>query len=128
MDNNCRKIKLLSASVQSLIEDNYNGNGQLYKKAKWTFKENQNFINALKVYLNTDDLSHKIYVRNISWIKVTELANLNRNLTDIRQHWKLLRWKLTNFDYLEDNWSKRDSSKLIYVLFKSNFDKECDID
>jgi hypothetical protein len=123
-----QKLNCYPVSVQSLMEFNYNRNGELYKKGKWSLKENQKFISALKVYLNTHDLSHKIYVHNVSWIKVRESANLNRSLTDIRQHWKLLRWKLTNFDYLEDNWSKRDSSKLIYALFKSNFDKECHID
>jgi hypothetical protein len=100
-----QKLNCYPVSVQSLIGDNYNRNGEPYKKGKWSFKENQKFINALKVYLNTDDLSNKIYVRNVSWTKVRESGNLNRSLTHIRQHWKLLRWKLTNFDYLENNWS-----------------------
>jgi hypothetical protein len=39
-----------------------------------------------------------------------------------------LRRRLSNFDQLEDNWSKSDTSKLIYVLFKFNFDNECHID
>ncbi len=46
-----------------------------------------------------------------------------------RHHWVgNLRWKVANMDQMCDNWSKSDSSKLIYCLFKYNFNEELDID
>jgi hypothetical protein len=79
--------------------------------------------------INTNDLSHQIYAKNIPWVEIKNLVNLNTSFIDLRHQWmRRLRCKLSNFDQLEDNWSKRDTSKLIYVLFKFNFDNECHID
>jgi hypothetical protein len=123
------KINCYPYCVNSEILLNYNNNGELFKKGEWSSKEDKKLIKALKIVLNNNDLSNQIYTKNISWIKVRELANLNRSLYDCRKHWmRRLRWRLSNFDQLENNWSKRDFSKLIYVLFKSNFDNECHID
>jgi hypothetical protein len=123
------KINCYPKCVVSQIIINYNSNGEPYLKGKWSKNEDKKFIKAMKLVLNTNDLSDKIYTKNIPFKKIRDLANLNRSLIHCQHQWmRRIRWTLSNFDQFEDKWSKRDSSKLIYVLFKSNFDNECDID
>ncbi len=123
------KFHLYPKTIQRFIVEKYNKNGEPFNSNDWSREEDKKLIEAIEQVLGTDGLKDKIFVKNISWIKVQEISGLNRSVSQCFNHWtRKLRWKLANFDLLEDNWSKSDSSKLIYVLFKLNFDNECDID
>ena len=116
-------------SVHIFIDDNYNSEGQTFNKGMWSEDENQKFLNAMKVVLNTDDLTQHIFKKKIPITKVRDLAQINRSIFNCWNHWKdSLRWKIANFDQMTDNWSKRDSSKLIYCLRKFDFKNELNID
>jgi len=115
--------------VTVIMNENYNSRGKLYRKGVWSLREDKKLIKAIKKVLNTEDLSNELYNNNISWVTVRDMSGLNRSPVDLRHRWrKKLRWRSTNLDQLMDNWTKSDSSKLIYILFKSDFDDEYDID
>ncbi len=123
------KFHLYPQTIQRFIVEKYNKNGEPFNSNDWSRKEDKKLIKAIEQVLGTNELKDKIFVTNISWIKVQKISGLNRSGSQCFNHWnRKLKWKLANFDLLEDNWSKSDSSKLIYVLFKSNFDDECHID
>ncbi len=54
--------------VMSEIVYNYNSNGEPYNKGQWSRKENKKLLKGIKLALNTNHLSHKIYAKNIPWI------------------------------------------------------------
>ena len=123
------KLNCYPKTVEMDCLNNYNSKGEPYRRDKWSANEDKQLLNAMKSVLNTDDLTQHIFTKNIPYIKIKELSKLNRCVRDIDHHWKRhLRWSLTNFTQLEDNWAKSDSSKLIYCLYKYNFDNELDID
>jgi hypothetical protein len=123
------KLNCYPQCVKSQILHNYNSNGEPFKKGEWSLKEDKMLIKGIQKVLSTNHLSDKIYAKNISYNKIRNFVKLNRSERDLRHRWtRRFRWKLSNFDQLEDNWSKSDTSKLIYVLFKFNFDNECHID
>ena len=116
-------------TVQTHYINNYNSYGEPYKRGKWSADEDKRLLNAMKSVLNTDDLTQHIFAKKIPFTKIRDSVKLNRSEYDLKNHWKDgLRWKLTNFTQLEDKWKKTDSSKLIYCLYKYNFDNELDID
>ena len=123
------KINCYPLCVQTVIVWKYNCEGQPYNKGKWSSDEEKRFLKAMKTVLNTNDLTQHIFTKNIPYIKIRDLSEINRSIIECRKYWtRHLRWKVANFDQFEDKWSKSDSSKLIYCLFKSNFENECHID
>ena len=123
------KLNCYPYFVQNHYTNNYNSNGEPYKTGKWSADEDKQLLNAMKFVLNTDDLTQHIFAKNIPFTRIRDLAKLNRSKPNLALHWlRQLRWSLANFTQLEDKWCKSDSSKLIYCLFKYNFDNELDID
>ena len=123
------KVNCNPRDVEPEIKQNYNCEGQPYNRGKWSLTEDKQILNAFKSVLKTDDLTQHIFTKNIPYIKIRDLSEINRSHFSCKERWKkVLRWKVANFDQFEDKWSKSDSSKLIYCLFKSNFENECHID
>ena len=92
-------------------------------------KKRSILIEGLKIYFNTNDLSKHIFDKNIQMKKILETIEINRCDRHCWSYWKNnLRWRMVNFNHLEDNWSKSDTSRLIYCLFKLNYSNESDID
>ena len=123
------KLNAYPYCVQMHYIKNYNSNGEPYKRGKWSADEDKQLLNAMKSVLNIDDLTQHIFAKKIPFTKIRDLVKLNRSEYDLKNHWKYsLRWKLANFKQLEDKWKKTDSSKLIYCLYKYDFNNELDID
>ena len=123
------KLNCSSICVRLEINQNYNENGELYDKGRWSSAEERILLDGMKAYLNTNDLSKHVFDKNIKYVELSKNLTINRPAHDIRMHWKdCLRWKVAYFNQLEDNWSKSDAIKLIYCLFRLNYSNESDID
>ena len=122
------KINCYPKCVECEITFNYNENGEPFNKGKWSSEEEKNICKAMKTVLNTNDLTQHLLTKNIPFTQILNSSPVNQSPRDALKNWKRnLRWKIANFNQLLDNWSKSDASKLIYCLFKCNFDNECDI-
>ena len=118
-------------NLKSLIHITYNDRGEPYDRKNWSSDQYNRFLDAMKVVLNTDDLTQHIYDKNIPYKTIRDLAQINRSETDCRVYWKhTFRWKVVQLKVgqMAHNWSKKDSSRLIYFLWKFDFKNESNID
>ena len=125
----CNILNCTHNCVSNDIFNNFNDQGELFNKGKWSSDEETTLIEALKKYFNTNDLSQHIFNINIKYKSMLDQVNINRSGIDCRSHWlRSLRWKIANYDQFEDKFTRIDTSKLIYCLFKLNYSNESDID
>ncbi len=76
-------------------------NEEPFDSNDWSREEDKKLIEAIEKVLGTNDLKDKLFVNNISWIKVQKISGLNRNGSQSFNHWnRKLKWKLANFDLL----------------------------
>jgi hypothetical protein len=80
------KFHLYPQTIQRFIVENYNKNGEPFNRNVWSREEDKKLIKAIEKVLGID-LKDKIFVKNISWIKVQEISGLNRSGSQCFNHW-----------------------------------------
>ncbi|XP_054166192.1 transcription termination factor 1-like [Oppia nitens] len=123
------KFMCYPLTLKWYYSNNFNKNGEPYDKGKWSIDEDKQLLDAMRRVLNTDDLKQHIYTKQLPFSQIRDLSGLNRNENMISKRWRRhIRWQLAQWDQLEDSWSKRDTARLIYCLFKYEFTDESAID
>ncbi|XP_054155962.1 cyclin-D-binding Myb-like transcription factor 1 [Oppia nitens] len=116
-------------SLQVYYDTNYDKNGEPYDRGKWSIDEDRRLLSSMKRVLNTDDLKQHVFTKNIPYKQIKELAEINRSEFIVANRWyKHLRWSVAQWDQLEDQWTHKDTARLIYCLIRYDFTDESDID
>ncbi|XP_054155997.1 cyclin-D-binding Myb-like transcription factor 1 [Oppia nitens] len=123
------KYQCNPSSLSTYYITYYDSNGEPYYRGKWTPDEDRRLLAAMRRVLNTDDLRQHIFTKNIPYKQIRDLAEINRSEIIVANRWYTnLRWFIAQWDQLEDQWTHKDSARLVYCLFRYNFTDESDID
>ncbi|XP_054156980.1 uncharacterized protein LOC128955340 [Oppia nitens] len=115
-------------TVTEIIRNNVNTTTGDKLVKRWNDSENKRFIKTIKEVMKEDNINEYNY-NDIPWGKVAHKMK-NRSITQCRNHFKSrIIYLMLNpdFDGIK-NWSLLETKRLIYGLYKENYENECDID